>query len=151
MSELWNGYVEALASGAGAELLGRLEVALRRGWVVYVAGPVRPMGGRSREDNVAKGANLAQDVWEAGFTALSPHLNSGTMDTERVEEEEYVRGSLELLDRCDGVILARGWQGSAGSKQELGLAMAMGLPVCLSVEELVVAFGAWLVRKVECV
>jgi hypothetical protein len=37
-------------------------------------------------------------------------------------DEFWLEGTLELLRRCDGIVMTEGWQRSEGSKGELGFA-----------------------------
>lgn len=44
-------------------------------------------------------------------------------------DEQFLAGTLELMRRCDAVILVPGWSTSEGTKAEIAEAMRIGLPM----------------------
>lgn len=74
-------------------------------------------------------------VAEAGAMPLMPTSNTrsyaGTLD-----EKFWYEGTLELLRRCDALILTPGWEGSKGVASEIEEAKRLHLPVFERVEEL---------------
>lgn len=103
--------------------------------VVYVAGPFRAASTWLIEKNIRKAEELAWDVWAAGFTALCPHTNTRFYQ-HSLPDEVWLEGDLELLRRCDVVLLVPGWETSSGTKVEKEEALANGIPVVESIEHL---------------
>lgn len=109
--------------------------------VVYVAGRFSAPDQWQRARNVRAAETTAFAVAEAGAMPLNPLANTanffGTLD------EFWYAGTLELLRRCDAVILVPGWQGSKGVQAELDEALARKMPIFERVEEL----KTWLVTN----
>lgn len=104
-------------------------------FLVYVAGPFRGANSWEVELNVRRAEALSLEVWQIGMVAICPHTNTrffqGTM-----KDDVWLTGDLEILHRCDAVLLAPGWELSKGTRVEIAEARKWGLPVCTSIEEL---------------
>lgn len=96
--------------------------------VVYVAGKYRGQNAWAVELNIRAAAEVAARVWAAGLVALCPHTNAAHMEG-AATDEHFLAGTLELMRRCDAVILVPGWSTSEGTKAEIAEAMRLGLPV----------------------
>lgn len=96
--------------------------------VIYIAGPFRAANAWEVELNIRCAEELALEVWRVGGVALCPHLNtrhfSGTMP-----DEVWLAGDLELLHRCDAVMLVPGWESSKGANHEVAVAINNGIRV----------------------
>jgi nucleoside 2-deoxyribosyltransferase len=107
--------------------------------VVYVAGPFTAPNAWEVHRNVCRAESLALAVAEAGAMPLCPHTNTqhfhGTLPP-----AFWYDGTLELLRRCDAIILVPGWEASKGTQEEVVEAKRRGMPVFERVEEL----KAWL-------
>ena len=107
--------------------------------VVYIAGPFRAPSAWAIEQNIRRAEALALDVWWLGAAALCPHANTRYFQG-AARDEVWLRGDLEMLRRCDAVLLVPGWQSSEGTRAEVEYARNHGIPVFESLEEL----RAWL-------
>ena len=96
--------------------------------LVYIAGPYRGPNAWAIEQNIRRAEDVAAQVWRAGLAALCPHANSRHMDG-LTSDANFLAGTLEMLRRCDAVLLVEGWQRSTGSCAEVQEAMRLGLPV----------------------
>jgi hypothetical protein len=96
--------------------------------VVYIAGPYRAATAWRVLANVRAAQEAALRVWKIGAVALCPHSNTGLFDGE-CPDEVWLDGDLELLRRCDAVLLMERWEDSAGARAERDLALRIGLPV----------------------
>lgn len=96
--------------------------------IVYVAGPYRAETAEMRARNIRLAGGVAIMLWSEGFAALCPHRNSANMDG-AVPDEEFLEGSLEMLRRCDAVLMMPGWEKSEGSVAERDTATLMNIPV----------------------
>lgn len=96
--------------------------------VVYIAGPFRADNSWLVEQNIRRAEECALVLWKMGFAVVCPHTSTrffdGTMDTER-----FIEGDLEILRRCDALILLIGYEGSRGSMREFDEAGGCGLPI----------------------
>jgi len=96
--------------------------------VVYVAGPFRAATAWEIEQNVRAAEVVALRVWRAGAVALCPHANSRHYHGDAADEL-FIEGTLELLRRCDAILLVEGWERSTGARGERVEAERLGLPV----------------------
>jgi len=96
--------------------------------LIYIAGPYRGPNTWAIEQNIRRAEDAAVLVWRAGHAALCPHANARHM--EGVTSDEHVlAGTMEMLRRCDAVLLIPGWQASRGAVAEQEEAVNLGLPV----------------------
>lgn len=101
-------------------------------FVIYISGlfssKAEPYSFWEQECNVRVAEVEALAVWRAGHVALCPHTltrnYAGTLPY-----ETWLTGELELLSRCDGMLLLRGWQDSPGARREKAHAESLGIPV----------------------
>lgn len=96
--------------------------------VVYIAGRYRGPTAWDVDQNITAAKAVAARVWAAGFVALCPHTNSAHMEG-AATNEQFLAGTLELLRRCDAVVLVPGWESSRGTLAEVAEANRLGLPV----------------------
>jgi hypothetical protein len=110
--------------------------------VVYIAGPFRGATGWEIEQNIRRAEALAFQVAQLGAMPLCPHTNTrffhGT-----ITDEFWLDGTVELMSRCDGVVLTDDWFRSVGARQEVLRARQLGLPVFDSLG----ALRVWLMRN----
>ena len=92
-------------------------------------------------DLIQKNIDFARDysikVWEAGFTALCPHLNTLHFEKDcNCKYDDYITGDLRMIDSCDYVFLIPGWEESRGAKIEREYAEKKNIPIVYTIEEL---------------
>jgi len=89
------------------------------------------------EKNVRKARQAAIRIWELGAVALCPHLNTAFFERDcDCDYEDYIRGDLELLEKCDVIYMLDNWQGSDGAHREHRKAKELGLPIFYSLRDL---------------
>lgn len=97
--------------------------------VVYIAGRFTAPTAWEIEQNVRRAEALAAEVAQLGAMPLCPHTNSrfffGLIGT---TAEFWYDGTLELLRRCDALILVPGWEGSTGTAAEREEAWRLKIP-----------------------
>lgn len=94
--------------------------------IIYVAGPYRG----DTAANIQRAREASIRLWGMGFYCITPHLNTGGFHIDGTAPEEvYLAGYLEIVKRCDAMVLLTGWQKSSGTRSELELAESLGLPV----------------------
>lgn len=104
--------------------------------VVYVAGRFSAPDQWQRARNVRAAENLAFAVAEAGAMPLNPLANTCNFYGTLSEDNLWYPGTLELLRRCDAIILVPGWEGSKGVTAEIAEAKRLDIPVFERVEGL---------------
>lgn len=98
-----------------------------RNLVAYISGKYRAPTIHGIHANIEAARWVAVDAWLAGMTALCPHMNSAYMDG-IAPDTAFLDGDLELLRRCDLLILVPGWETSEGAKIERQEAVRRGIP-----------------------
>lgn len=101
---------------------------MKRELVIYIAGPFRGRSAWEIEVNIRNAERLALEVWKLGMVALCPHCNTRYFQGE-LEDDAWLVGDLELLRRCDALLVGPGWQQSAGTRGEIDAAVTHGIPV----------------------
>lgn len=103
--------------------------------VVYIAGPFRGPSAWAIEQNIRRAEELALAVWRSGMAALCPHTNTRFFQG-AAADHVWLDGDLELLKRCDAVLLVPGWERSQGAMAERAHAFEWNLPVFEDFEQL---------------
>jgi len=94
--------------------------------LIYIAGPYRG----NVDENISKARLIAIEVWESGNTALCPHLNTYHFEQDcNVDDEVYLTRDLDILSRCDAILMIPSWKDSTGAKRELSFALDNNIPV----------------------
>lgn len=113
---------------------------------LYVAGPYRGKTPEIEAQNVALARGVAKLLWTMGYSVLCPHLNTHEFDKPSTESspskfgiidysvraltwEEIMRGDIELLDACDGIVMLPAWQSSQGATMEYEHAKKNGIRI----------------------
>jgi len=100
--------------------------------IVYLAGPIRPKGNQTMRGNVNAAKAIALELWRAGYAVICPHANSDLpieLADKECEPSIWLNGDLEIVARCDAVIVLPGWETSAGAKGEIQFAEERKIPV----------------------
>lgn len=100
--------------------------------VVYVAGPYTADTDFVRMQNIRSADDVTAKLWSIGAFALCPHKITAFYGGLR-EESVFIEGGLELLRRCDAVVLVEGWENSGGTLGEIKEALKLSIPVYRSV------------------
>ena len=96
--------------------------------VVYIAGPFRGANAWEVERHAQSAEVLAYEVWALGMVALCPHNNTRHFDGV-LNDGIWLSGDLELLGRCDAILMVPGWETSIGAMAERTFALTRGIPV----------------------
>jgi nucleoside 2-deoxyribosyltransferase len=96
--------------------------------VLYIAGPYSAPNAWKREQNIRWAELVALDAWRHGYVPLCPHTMA-RFYAGAIPEATCLAGDLELLSRCDGILLITGWEASRGAQAERTFALQHGIPV----------------------
>jgi hypothetical protein len=83
----------------------------------------------AEERNVHRAREVGVMLARLGAYPVIPHSNTAHFDGE-APDELWLAGTLELMRRCDGVVLVGAWTKSSGALAERAEAERLGLPVC---------------------
>ena len=103
--------------------------------VVYIAGPFRGKSHWDVEQNIRRAEGLALEAWRAGFAVICPHTNTRFFDG-AADDKVWLEGDLEILVRCDVVLLTDDWERSSGARAEVAHAREWNVPVFMTLETL---------------
>jgi len=96
--------------------------------LVYVAGPFRAKTHWNQELNIRNAEMLALRLWKMGAAVICPHTNTRFYQGE-CPDETWLEGDLEMLRRCDAIVMTNFWELSKGAVQEHALARELGLNI----------------------
>lgn len=96
--------------------------------LVYIAGPFRGKSAWDIECNIRRAEELSLEVWRLGAAALCPHTNTRFFQN-AAPDEVWLKGDLEMLKRCDAVMLTADWKRSSGAMAEVLYAQECNIPV----------------------
>jgi len=127
---------------------------MNRNKLIYVAGKYSPKSIKNSErvpeyiqkrvyhDRIKKNIEFAREhavkIWESGFTAIVPHLNTFHFEDDcNCNYEDYMVGDFEILSRCDGIYLLPNYAESPGALRERRQARHLRLPMFHNLKELI--------------
>lgn len=108
---------------------------MKRRYLIYVAGPFRAKTQWQIERNCRIADEASLEVWKAGHVGVCPH-QLGRLYYGELCEDDVLCGLLELLSRCDGVLLLPKWNNSTGTLIEKSLAEKLKIPCMRSLPNL---------------
>lgn len=83
----------------------------------YVAGPFRGKDHWQIAENIRNAERLALEVWRLGVACICPHANTAHFQ-DAAADNVWLDGDLEMLARCDFIIMTPDWQRSSGARAE---------------------------------
>jgi len=103
--------------------------------LIFVSAPYTADGSRSGiEDNIARAEAISISLINEGWSVITPPKN--TAHYERYEPLLQGKGYkfwlefyIEILRRCDAIIMCSGWKDSTGCKGEYKYAMENGITI----------------------
>jgi hypothetical protein len=103
--------------------------------VVYIAGPFRGPNAWEIEQNIRRAEALSLEVWRMGAAALCPHTNTRFFQG-AADDSVWLDGDLELLARCDAMLMTPDWERSTGAKAEREWASVHDMPIFMDINDL---------------
>ena len=106
--------------------------------LAYIAGPYR---GKTKEEcdlNVQSAKQIAKLVANKGWMPVTPHLNTHGFEflCPHLPDQFWLDGTLELMRKCDIVVLCPGWEFSSGTKAEILEAARSCIPVYYELKDI---------------
>lgn len=111
---------------------------MRRDLLVYLAGPLSPVNGRTAEDHLTSAASMHLFLLNLGVPNFCPHLAGfyGPAWTQ-VKYETMLDFDLHMLERSTHVLMLEHWEESKGATIEHDRAGQLGLPIYYEVGGLI--------------
>jgi len=100
--------------------------------IIYLAGPMRPKHDQTLEGNLRTAKAVALQLWSEGYAVICPHSNCDLPYADAVRlvpEEVWLKGDIEIISRCDAVVVLPDYQNSDGTMSEIKHALVKGIPV----------------------
>lgn len=101
--------------------------------VAYIAGPYRSGHGRTVLENCRAAEKVAIKWWRKGYAVICPHKNTEFFDG-LAPDAVWLKGDIEILKRCDLIIMMENYGDSTGAKAELDFAQANNITVIFDKE-----------------
>lgn len=96
--------------------------------VVYIAGPYTADNDVEIAFNIIKARDVAKKYWRLGYAVVCPHMNSSNFHTD-IDPTIFLPAYLEILKRCDILILMENWNKSVGAIAEKACAEVNGIEI----------------------
>ncbi len=96
--------------------------------VVYIAGPYRSHTVNGIVNNIRAAEAVAIKYWQMGYAVICPHKNTALFDGV-CDDNIWLDGDLEILKRCDTIVMMTGWSNSSGANAEHALAIELGIEI----------------------
>ena len=99
--------------------------------LVYVAGRYRGWSPEATKANIKNAQYHGILLCERGFMPVIPHCNTAGFEllTDAVDQDFWLDGTMELMRRCDYVLMVPGYNQSDGAIQEMIEAERLHLPI----------------------
>lgn len=110
------------------------DLALPRLPMAYLSAPMSAPDALTRQLHHLAARRTSHELWEAEVLHYCPHTNSPAIGSSDVAYESWMAMDLEVIRRCDFVVMSGSWRESPGCRRELAMAMHLGLPIAYSVE-----------------
>lgn len=123
-----------------------LAVTDSRRLLVYISGPYTASTPEGVVANVERARQAACELMRLGYAVICPHTMTAGWEREGIPYEQFIAADLEIVRRCDAVLLLPGWEGSRGARAEFEMAAKAGVPTFLFLED-VIAHSGRLVRE----
>jgi len=96
--------------------------------LVYIAGPYRGSCPWETDLNIQNARQSGAAIARIGYFPVVPHANTAHYDGVNTDTF-WLAGTLELMRRCDVVVMTGAWEESRGSVAERKEAKTLGIPV----------------------
>jgi hypothetical protein len=105
--------------------------------MIFIAGKYRGKTSWDIECNIRKAETNA--LFLARMTGLIPVCvhSMYRFFQDELPDSFWLDATLNILDRCDGILMVDGWENSEGAKAEHKFATEKGIPVFLSIGALI--------------
>jgi len=93
--------------------------------LIYIAGPYTG----DRDKNIQDARKVSIELWKKGHAVVCPHLNTAKMEDDGIEYDVILRGDVDIISRCDAIMMMENWEESSGASLEHKYAEGIGLPI----------------------
>lgn len=100
--------------------------------MIYIAGKYTDARGEWYQHlNIELAKRVARHFWKKGdYAVICPHANSAFMgDSSPSNWEMWLEGDLEMIKRCDMIVMLPNYKDSAGALKELAFAQSYNIDI----------------------
>jgi len=97
--------------------------------IAYIAGPYRSETEYGVHCNIQAAERAAMKYWKLGYAVICPHKNTAYFGLGEEHDHIWLDGDLEILKRCDVVVMMHGWEKSEGATIEHEVALKNGVKI----------------------
>jgi hypothetical protein len=98
--------------------------------MIYVGGPFTNIENGNMKSLTDIASDVSLELWERGWSVISCHKNlQGYLVTDKVPYDQWIKGTLSQIARCDAVIFIGDWENSKGCLMEMKFANDRHIPV----------------------
>ncbi len=102
--------------------------------VAYVAGPFRAENSWEIEQNIRQAEGLALALWRLGYAVICPHTNTRFFQG-AAPDSIWLEGDIEIMKRCDVVVMTPDWARSTGATKEHEVAKLNNIRIAYSIKQ----------------
>ncbi len=107
--------------------------------LIYIAGPLFAADDWQIRQNIHRAAQVGFEVAKRGACPVIPHTNTGAVFMGTLTHEFWYDATMELMRRCDAIVMEPGWEKSKGAAAEAAEASDRGMPIFAVYEDLIEA------------
>ncbi len=107
--------------------------------IIYVAGPYKGYNHHDILQNILNASRLSIECWKKGWAVICPHKNTAGFDacqTIDITDDTWIQGDIEILKRCDAIIMTHDWKDSIGATKEHNIAKERNMEVYYHIQRL---------------
>jgi len=95
---------------------------------VYISGAISAKDYWEREQNIRRAEDAFVAISRLGLSAYLPHTIARYAEG-ALPLQEWLRRDFNVMRRCDGIVMVKGWETSKGANTEKAYAEQIGLAV----------------------
>ena len=111
--------------------------------VIYVSGKFSDDNKARMYENIKLAYKTTTELIKSGFSVVCPHTMGVLPDKDElfiydseIDYNTWLDNYVEIMKRCDGVLMLPNWTDSFGARYERDVALMYGIPVFYSIEEI---------------
>lgn len=89
--------------------------------LAYISGKYSGDSIRDIVNNIREAEKVAIKYWQLGYAVICPHTNTALFDG-ALTWQQFLDGDLEMIKRCDTIVMMKDYENSKGAMLELTLA-----------------------------
>lgn len=116
--------------------------------LAYISGAYSAPNTYTTKQNIQHAERVHAEVLRAGYASICPHLNSAFMDGV-IDYRGWMDVDIEIVRRCDFMVMVPGWERSAGACEERAVAIGLGMAVYTLRQFRVMAISEYIDKKLR--